>query len=166
METPGIRQTIASQLRQSRAHAGLASALAAFPEALAGRRVPGHAHTAWHLVEHMRLAADDLHAYCVDTNYVERGFPDGYWPEGPAPDSPTAWSVSCRQLLDTTEQMARLVENREHDLYATVPTGQKPEHHTLRAALILLDHNGYHAGQLIALRQALAVWPGAVPAIG
>ena len=30
---------------------------------------------------------------------------------------------------------------------------------TLGAALILLDHNGYHAAQLIALRQALKVWP-------
>ena len=160
METPEIRQTIASQLRQSRAHAGLTSALAGFPEALAGHRAPGHAHTAWHLVEHMRLAADDLLAYCVDAGYVALGFPDGYWPESPAPGSSTAWSESCRRLLDATEKMASLVEDTEHDLYATVPTGQKPEHHTLRAALILLDHNGYHAAQLIVLRQALAVWPG------
>ncbi len=159
METPEIRQTLASQLRRSRAHAGLSSALANFPETLAGDHAPGHAHTAWQLVEHMRLAADDLLSYCRDPDYVERGFPDGYWPDDSAPPSATAWSVSCRRLQQATEQMASLVENAEHDLYATVPTGQKPEHHTLRAALILLDHNGYHTAQLIALRQALAAWP-------
>jgi len=28
----------------------------------------------------------------------------------------------------------------------------------LRAAVVLLDHNGYHAGQLVALRRALGAW--------
>ena len=55
--------------------------------------------------------------------------------------------------------MAQIVEDPEVDLFAKVPAAEKEHHHSLRAALILLDHNGYHAAQLIALRQALNVWP-------
>ena len=115
-------------------------------------------HRAWQQVEHMRLAAEDLIAYCHDPDYQARAWPAGYWPEGPEPPSSEAWSVSRRALLDATEQMAKLVEDPEVDLYAKVPAAEKESHHTLRAALILLDHNGYHAAQLITLRQALGVW--------
>lgn len=159
MSTPALRETIAKQLRQSQAHAGLAAALERFPAALAGRTAGGSAHTAWQQVEHMRLAAEDLVAYCTDPTYQARDWPDGYWPETPAPPSPEAWSTSGRRLIEATEQMARLVEDPDRDLYARVPAGEKDEHHALRAALILLDHNGYHAAQLIALRQALDAWP-------
>ena len=107
----------------------------------------------------MRLVAEDLVAYCKDPSYEERIWPEGYWPESLEPPSEEAWSESVGRLLAATEEMARMVEDPEHDLYAKVPTAEKESHHTLRAALILLDHNAYHAAQLIALRRALEAWP-------
>jgi hypothetical protein len=159
MNTLALRETIARQLRQSQAHGGLAAALEHFPAALAGRRAAGHEHTAWQQVEHMRLAAEDLVAYCDDPAYRARDWPDGYWPETAEPPSTEAWSESGHRLIEATDQMARIVEDPARDLYAKVPTSEKEQHHVLRAALILLDHNGYHAAQLISLRQALKVWP-------
>ncbi len=159
MSTSELRETVARQLRQSQAHAGLSSALEHFPTEHAGRQVEGHGHTAWQQLEHMRLAAEDLIAYCQDPDYEAREWPAGYWPETPEPPSSESWSASGRCLLDATEQMAQMVEDPDLDLYAKVPAAKKETHHTLRAALILLDHNGYHAAQLIALRQALNAWP-------
>lgn len=159
MSEQELRSTLARLLRQSQAGAGLGRAVESFPAALAGRKVDGLRHTAWELVEHLRLAAEDLVSYCRDTDYEELGWPDGYWPETTAPPTEEAWNASVRRLLDATEAMARLVEDREHDLYTMVPSAEKAHHHTLRAALILLDHNGYHSGQLIDLRIALGVWP-------
>ncbi len=158
MSTDEPRQTLARLLRSSHAHAGLLAAVDEFPAELAGRKAEGHTHTAWQQVEHMRLAAQDLVRYCRDADYQELGWPEGYWPESSEPPSEEAWSESVRALLDANEAMAQMVEDPEHDLYARVPTAEKPSHHTLRAALILLDHNGYHAGQLIALRRALGAW--------
>ena len=106
----------------------------------------------------MRLATEDLVAYCEDPHYEAREWPSGYWPADPEPPSSAAWTAGALRLLDATEKMARMVENPDVDLYAKVPTAEKDTHHTLRAALILLDHNGYHTGQLIALRQALSAW--------
>lgn len=154
-----LRGTLSQLLRQSRSHVGLRRALEGFPAALAGRQVRGFRHTAWEVLEHLRLAAEDLVSYCRDVDYVELGWPDGYWPEAAKPPIEEAWHESVGRLLDATEAMAALVEDTEIDLYARVPSAENRHHHTLRAALILLDHNGYHAGQLIDLRLALGVWP-------
>ena len=159
MSTSQLRATVARQLRRSHAHAGLAAALDGFPAELAGRVVAGHPHSAWRQVEHLRLAAEDLVAYCRNREYQAPEWPAGYWPETPEPPSAAAWAESCRRLLDAAEQMACLVEDPGLDVFARVPAAGKEHHHTLRAALILLDHNGYHAGQLIALRKALGIWP-------
>lgn len=159
MSTAQLRETVAKQLRRSQAHAGLTAALDGFPAELAGRAVAGHPHTAWQQVEHLRLAAEDLVAYCRDAEYAPPEWPAGYWPASPEPPSPEAWSESCRRVLEASDQLARLVEDPDLDLFSAVPAAEKAQHHTLRAALILLDHNGYHAGQIIALRKALGIWP-------
>ena len=158
MSSAEPRHTVARLLRRSQAHAGLARALDGFSPELAGRRVEGHPHTAWEQLEHLRLAAEDLVAYCTDAGYESLGWPQGYWPTEAEPPSTAAWSRSVERLEAAVERMASLVEDPARDLYAPVPTAAKPDHHLLRAALILLDHDGYHAAQLIALRIALGAW--------
>lgn len=161
MSEDALRQTLAAQLRQSHGHVGLKRALEGLPPSEVGRKVEGHRHTAWEQLEHLRLAAEDLVSYCRDGDYEELGWPDGYWPASAEPASAEAWSASVEALLTATESMAEMVEDPQHDLYETVPTSSKRHHHTLRAALILLDHNAYHVGQLISLRIALGHWPPA-----
>ena len=158
MSEDELRGTLSKLLRQSRSHVGLSRAVDGFPVALAGRQVEGFRHTAWELVEHLRLAAEDLVSYCLDVDYENLGWPDGYWPETTEPPTEEAWHESVGRLLEATEAMAAIVEDHEHDLYTMVPSAEKSHHHRLRAALILLDHNGYHAGQLVDLRLALGVW--------
>ena len=111
------RSTVAKLLRQSQAHAGVGRAVEDFPFSLAGRKVEGFRHTAWQQVEHLRLAAEDLVSYCLDPDYKDLGWPEGYWPETAEPPSEEAWHESVRKLLDANEALAALVENRELDLY-------------------------------------------------
>jgi hypothetical protein len=155
-----LRGTLSNLRRQSQAGAGLSRAVEGFPATLAGQSVEGFRHTGWELVEHLRLAAEDLVSYCRDADYEKLVWPEGYWPQATEPPSEEAWLESVGKLLGATEAMATMVDDREHDLFATVPSTEKSHHHTLRAALILLDHNGYHAGQIIDLRIALGIWPG------
>ena len=152
------RRTVARLLRRSQAHAGLGGALDGFPWELAGRRVDGHPHTVWQLVEHLRLAAEDLVSYATDEAYEELGFPEGYWPATAAPGSADDWRASVEALRGAVARMAALVEDPRRDLYAPVPAAHEPDHHLLRAALILLDHDGYHAAQIVLLRRAMGVW--------
>ena len=62
------------------AHIGFAAAVADFPEAWRGAKPAGAPHSAWELLEHMRLAQEDILDFSRDADYQERVFPDDYWP--------------------------------------------------------------------------------------
>jgi hypothetical protein len=53
--------------------------------------------------------------------------------------------------------MTKFVKNPKTDLYARIPHGEGQT--VLREALVLVDHNSYHLGQLVDLRRALGAWP-------
>jgi uncharacterized damage-inducible protein DinB len=55
------------------------------------------------------------------------------------------------------QEMTKFVKNPKTDLYARIPHGEGQT--VLREALLLVDHNSYHLGQLVDLRRALGAWP-------
>lgn len=153
-----LRASLASQLRASQAQAGLERAVRSMPLEAMARRLEGHPHTAWELLEHLRLAAEDLVDYCRDADYEAPAWPEGYWPTDSGPSSKAAWEESARRLRDAVAAMASLVEDEDRDLFRPVPAAEKPEHNVFRCALVLLDHDAYHVGQLVALRRGLGCW--------
>jgi hypothetical protein len=83
-------------------------------------------------------------------------WPDDYWPRDPRPSSAKAWTdsiASCARARGGLKTVAREIE----DLTVPVPTGQ-PTQTFLRAILLVVDHNAYHVGQIVAVRRALGAW--------
>ena len=62
--------------------------------------------------------------------------------------------AAFRRDLDAL--IARL-RTRTTDLFGTVPVVAR--HAVLREALVVADHNAYHAGELGILRQVADAWP-------
>lgn len=152
-ETVSLRKTLAELLRMKGAHASFRDAVSDFPPALRGVKPPGAPHSAWQLLEHMRIAQEDILDFSRNPKYKEKKFPDDYWPDTDAPPDEQAWAKSIRIFEDDLRQMQELVADTRHDLLATLPhgTGQT----LLREALLVADHNAYHLGQLMFLRKML-----------
>jgi hypothetical protein len=152
-ETVSLRKTLTELLRMKDAHVSLQDAVSDFPPALRGVKPPGAPHTAWQLLEHMRLAQEDILDFSRNPQYKERTFPDDYWPATEAPPSDKAWTKSIETFEDDLKQMQELIAETKHDLLAKIPhgTGQT----LLREALLVADHNAYHLGQLMFLRKIL-----------
>jgi len=152
-ETVSLRKTLAELLRMKGAHASLHDAASDFPPALRGVKPPGAPHTPWQLLEHMRLAQEDILDFSRNPKYKEKTFPDDYWPASEAPPSEDAWTKSIQTFDDDLKQMQELIADTKHDLLAKIPhgTGQT----LLREALLVADHNAYHLGQLMFLRKML-----------
>jgi uncharacterized damage-inducible protein DinB len=131
--------------------------VADLPSPARGTRPPGFDHSAWELLEHIRIAQDDILDFCLNPKYQHTlAWPDDYWPKAPAPPGDQAWSDSIAaygRARARLQQLAREVE----DLTATVPAGSGAQTY-LRALLLTADHTAYHVGQLIAVRRALGVW--------
>jgi hypothetical protein len=152
-ETVPLRKHLADTLRMKGAHLTFDEALADFPVDLRGKKPHGAPHSAWELLEHMRLAQEDILDFSRNPKYKERKFPDDYWPPAAAPPTEEAWDKSVKQFQKDLKEMQALIGDTTHDLLGKLPhgTGQT----LLREALLVADHNSYHLGQLVFLRKML-----------
>ena len=139
------------------AHADLKAAVKDLPAKLRGKRPPGAPHSPWELLEHMRLATWDILEFSRNPKHVSPEWPSGYWPKRPEPPNAAAWNRSVRALERDLAAMGKLIANAKTDLFAPIPHGDGQT--ILRQALLLADHNAYHLGQLVLVRQLLGCWP-------
>jgi len=157
-ENKALRRHVLELLRGGHAHADLDSALADFPPQLRGKKPKGAEHTAWQLLEHIRIGQWDILEFSRNAKHVSPKWPEAYWPQTEAPPSAAAWDTSIRKVRADQKAMEKLVRSEKSDLFAPIPhgTGQT----LLREALLVADHNAYHIGQLVLLRRLLGAWKG------
>ncbi len=151
-----LREQLVALMQGGNAHVTFKDAVADFPAGLRGRKAPGLPHTAWQLLEHMRIAQWDILEFSRSAKHVSPEFPDDYWPKTEAPPGETAWDDSVAAFEKDLRAMVRLVKNPDTDLYARIPHGEGQT--ILREALLVADHNAYHLGQLVLVRKALGAW--------
>jgi hypothetical protein len=155
--TAELRKHVIYVLNGGGAHVNIDAAMARFRAALRGKKSKGAPHTAWQLLEHMRIAQWDILEFSRNPKHVSPEFPAGYWPNSEAPPTERAWNKSLRKFRADLEAMVALVSDPKTDLFAPIPHGDGQT--ILREALLAADHNAYHVGQLILLRRLLGTWP-------
>jgi uncharacterized damage-inducible protein DinB len=157
-ESTGVlRDHVVRVLDWEEAHVGFDKAVDGIPSNRRGALAPGFEHSPWQLIEHMRIAQEDILDFCVNANYEHNmKWPDDYWPKASAPPDEEAWSQSIASYTRSREKLKQLTREVK-DLTATVPTGTGSQTY-LRAILLVADHTAYHVGQLVAVRRALGVW--------
>lgn len=150
---PLLRDHVLYLLQGGNAHISFECVVSDWPLDLVGLRAIGIPHTAWRLVEHMRIAQWDILEFSRNPQHVSPSFPEGYWPQTDAPPNQSAWEDAIHSFQSDLRAMCALVENPQTDLFTPFAhgTGQT----LLREALLLADHNAYHIGQLAIIRHAL-----------
>lgn len=152
-----LRTQLIELLKGGGAHIRFVDALHDFPADRRGAFAEGLPHTGWQLLEHARIAQWDILEFSRSAKHVSPEFPEGYWPNTPAPPSDAAWHQSVKAFQRDLQRMIALVSRLRADLHAPFPWGSGQN--LLRQALVLADHNSYHLGQLVDLRRALKIWP-------
>jgi len=152
-ETVSLRRHLDNLLQMKGAHLSLAAAVADFPAALRGKKPAGAPHSPWELLEHMRIAQEDILDFSRNPAYREKKFPDDYWPASAAPPDDEAWDRSVAQFERDLKQMQELIADTRLDLLTKLPHGKGQT--LLREALVVADHNSYHLGQLMFVRKML-----------
>lgn len=150
-----LREHLLYLLKDGGAHVGFDDAMGDWPVQLAGVKVANFPHTAWMLVEHMRLAQRDILEFSRNPKHASPAWPEGYWPKSEAPPDEKAWTTSIAAFKKDLRTMERLVSERKVDLYARIPWGDGQT--ILREALLVADHNAYHLGQLVMLRKSIGI---------
>ncbi|MFZ0305946.1 MAG: DinB family protein [Terracidiphilus sp.] len=151
-----LREHLLKLLTAEQAHLGFDAAIKNLPAELRGKRPAGVDHSPWELVEHLRIAQEDILDFSINPNYKALDWPSGYWPAAPEPTDEKAWDKSVRVFRKDLKSFCALITDPETDLYARIPHGDGQT--ILREAMLIADHNAYHVGQLVMVRQLLGAW--------
>lgn len=146
-----LREHLLELLAGKSAHIDLETVLNEFPPDEINTRLENAAHTAWELLEHLRIAQNDIVEFSRDANHVSPKFPGGYWNKKAA--TAADWQNSSRQILNDLQTMRDLIIDEKTDLFAPILHGDGQT--VLREALLVADHNAYHLGQIAFLMRAL-----------
>ena len=153
-----LRDHLVRVLDWEDAHVGFDKAVEGIALDKRGQRPPGFEHSLWQLVEHLRIAQDDILDFCVNAKYEHNlKWPEDYWPKDAAPADDKAWTESIASFVRTRDELKRIARDVK-DLTALVPTGKGNQTY-LRAILLAADHVAYHVGQIVLVRRGLGVWP-------
>jgi uncharacterized damage-inducible protein DinB len=144
-----LRDHVIELLDGRSAHIDVASALDGFPVERMNDRIPGSPHTAWELLEHIRIAQADILDFSTNAGYKEMSWPEDYWPKSEATEDD--WHRSAQQVLADLQKMRDLVTEPNSDLFKPIEHGSGQT--LLREAMLVADHNAYHIGQLVLLRR-------------
>jgi DinB superfamily len=151
-----LREHVVYLLNGGGAHAQFDAVIKDMPENLRGVKPEGLQHSAWMLLDHLRLAQWDILEFSRNAKHESPKWPEGYWPKNEVPASTAAWNKSVQQFRKDLKTMQELVANPKTDLFARIPWGDGQS--VLREALLVADHNAYHVGQLVDLRRLLGAW--------
>ncbi|MGD0096172.1 MAG: DinB family protein [Terracidiphilus sp.] len=153
---PQLRQHLVKLLKGGDAHADFDTAIGDFPPKLRGKRPEHTEHSAWEVLEHLRIAQWDILEFSRNPHHRSPEFPVGYWPSTQAPPDAEAWEKSVDAFRRDLQALCDLVSDESTDLFAKIPHGDGQT--VLREALVVADHTSYHLGELILVRRILGAW--------
>jgi uncharacterized damage-inducible protein DinB len=155
MNDSRLRRDLVELLEGRGAHVDIHTAFADLaPEHRAARPIE-NGHTVWEILEHLRIAQEDILRYTLDAGWTSPAWPDGYWPEIQSPTG-EQWEASLAAFLRDLEEVVALVKDPARDLTAEIPHGEGRSY--LREVLLVADHNAYHLGQVVEIRRLLGAW--------
>jgi hypothetical protein len=151
-----LRSHLVELLDGGQAHATFDQVIADFPAKFRGEIPPGLPHSAWMLLEHLRVAQWDILDFSRNPKYEQLKWPDDYWPKTKGPPSDGAWDKSVSSFREDLNAMKKLVKEPKTDLLAKIPWGDGQT--VVREVMLVADHNAHHLGQLIDVRRLLGIW--------
>lgn len=151
-----VRELLLEQLTSRNAHVSFEEAVKDLTAEAAGANVDALPHTIWDLIEHIRLAQDDIIEFCRNPDYKAPQWPDDYWPAEHQPAGKEQLADSIAAVRGGIELMAEMVS--DPNIKLRVPFAHGSGQTLFREAMLIVDHNAYHIGQIIQIRRLLGSW--------
>ena len=152
-QNKALREQLLHAMRGDQSHIDFESAITDISAKLAGVKPEAASHTAWQLLEHMRIAQQDILEFSRNPKHQSPKWPEGYWPETAAPPNDEAWTTSISTFRKEAQEMEDLISDPNQNLFEKIEGGSGQT--LLREALVLAAHNSYHLGQLVFLKKIL-----------
>jgi len=155
-EQQRLRELLLEQFEGGNAHISFNRAIKGLKFKDVGIRPEGLPHSIWELAEHIRIAQYDILDFSRNPDYEALSWPDQYWPSSPEPDSQQQWDEMVLAFQKDHREMAKLIKETDADLMEPIEHGDGQT--LFREAMLIVDHNAYHIGQIVQIRRLLGNW--------
>ena len=144
-----LRKHLLELLDGGHAHAAFDDVIANFPSQSYSEVPKGLPHSAWMLLDHMRITQWDILEFSRDAHHVSPKWPEGYWPPPDDLGHPDLWHETVEKFRRDLAEMKDMVADPATDLFTKIPHGSGQT--IMREALLIADHNSYHLGALLVM---------------
>jgi hypothetical protein len=151
-----LRKELVEYLENERTHIDFAKALRDLPEKLINKKPRGVPYTFWGLLEHVRIAQNDMVEFMQTAKYPKLKWPKGYWPSPKTKATKQMWKESLAAIATDIEALKDIVKDPATDLFAPIPWGQGQT--IFREVIQIIDHASYHLGELVLMRRMERAW--------
>ncbi|MEX2593470.1 MAG: DinB family protein [Anditalea sp.] len=155
MNKPGdyFRQQLVNQIPGGNAFIKIEQVMEMVEFDQLGRQFPGLPYSYWQQFEHLRITQRDILEFSTNADYEALDWPKDYWPENPAPSSLKKWETAKEMFLEDRKAFLALILDKNNNLFQPFIHGNGQT--LFREALLILEHNAYHTGQLLILVRLL-----------
>lgn len=151
-----IRNQLLKHLQNGEAFTPSEQILAGISLENAGKEAGGLPYTLWQQMEHLRIALWDILEFSRDPEYQSPQWPEAYWPDEKGPADKAALD-SCREAIARgLSEMVQMLRDESNELFTPFPHGNGQT--LFREAMLVVEHNAYHLGQIVIIRRLLGEW--------
>jgi hypothetical protein len=151
-----VRDLLLEQLQGGKAHVDFSRAVKGLKLNDLEMRLQKQPYSIWELAEHIRIAQHDIVDFCRNPDYKSISWPDGYWPDSHRPEDQQQWEDTIEAFHRDHSAMVELIGDLDNDLLTPLPHGDGQT--LFREAMLIVDHNAYHIGQIVLLRKSMGNW--------
>ena len=152
-----LQEQLLTLLGGRNAHMGFEDAIKDFPEEYINRKAFHVSYTFWHLLEHMRIAQWDILEFVRDPDHVTPDWPDNFWPPKNKKADLSQWNKTIEDIRSDLAAVEKIIKDPDTDFFGPIP--HAPDYNIFREILLVADHNAYHVGEFLTLRQVMGIKP-------
>jgi len=149
-------ENLGDLLNKGNAHVSLDKALDNIAFELLGKKPGGLPYSIWQIAWHINKAQEDILEFSRNPKYISPKWPEEYWPSETKPNSEKEWKSCIQQIKSDRKEFIGLLKHVGNEIYKPFEHGSGQS--LLKEALVLADHNAYHAGEIIIIRRLLNDW--------
>jgi uncharacterized damage-inducible protein DinB len=150
------RHQLVKHIKGGEAFLTLKEILIKIPFEKAGEVPEGLPYSIWQQLFHLRYAQLDILDFSRNPNYKTSRWPDDYWPEHQAPFDLAEWENTIQDFFKERNDFIKLILDPANDLYQPFPYGSGQN--LFREALLIIEHNAYHTGQILTIMRLLNIY--------
>ncbi len=152
-----LRKELLALLQGGNAHMSFDEVIEDFPMEHINSKARHVPYSAWHFMEHMRIAQWDILEFIRNPKHISPDYPAGYRPHPAKKADEAQWNRTVEGFLSDRKALEDMVRDEQLDLFAPVP--HAGQYTIFREIVLACDHNAYHIAEIALLRQVLDLWP-------